>query len=238
MRSSRRRVFATPFVITVAAGGSAACGISNPPGIDAPMVSENPPPPSWQVQSTVTGLKRVWGSGPTDVYAVGDGGKILHSSGDGTWTPQTSGVTADLFSVWGSGPADIYVGGFSNTLLHSTGNGVWTPQTIPSLGVLAIGGSGPTDVYIMYANSAGQTYHSTGGGTWAPITLGVASSTISAAWATSPQNIYFGGGIDPNTTTPYILHGPTNPTSETMPTLPDQFRRNIVSLWGSSATDI
>jgi hypothetical protein len=47
----------------------------------------------------------VWGSGAADVYAVGDGGVILHSTGNGSWVPQVSHTTARLYGACGTGSA-------------------------------------------------------------------------------------------------------------------------------------
>lgn len=189
-------------------------------------------------------LEAIWGSGPNDVYVVGAKGNaclVLHSTGDGTWTEQTSGVSTvngGLYTVWGSGSGDIYVGGFSDTLLHSTGDGSWSPQTIGNLGPFNIWGSGPTDVYFAYAASGGNVYHSTGDGTWTPLMIGSASSTISAVWGTDSSNVYFTGGTGTGYRTPYVVHGPSTPAEETMPTFSDGFLHNIFDVWGSSATDL
>ena len=57
----------------------------------------------WVKQTTIAmSLRGVWGSGPDDVYVVGDGGVIQHSMGDGTWTPQTAWYASNgLTAVWG-----------------------------------------------------------------------------------------------------------------------------------------
>jgi len=87
-----------------------------------------------QTSSVVKNLYGIWGSGPNDIYVVGEDGTILHSTGDGTWATQTSGVSVDLIAVWGSGSGDVYVVGGNETnpdqgvILHSTGNGTWTSQ--------------------------------------------------------------------------------------------------------------
>jgi hypothetical protein len=63
---------------------------------------------------------RLWGSGPDDIYAVGNSNQILHSAGAGAWTLQTSPPGAaqggTFEDVWGSGPNDIYVVG--NNIAH------------------------------------------------------------------------------------------------------------------------
>ena len=48
-------------------------------------------------------LTAVSGSGPNDVWAVGNMGTILHWTGS-AWTPSTSGTTAELRGVWATAP--------------------------------------------------------------------------------------------------------------------------------------
>ena len=75
---------------------------------------------SWTAQPSGTSavLLGVWGSGRTDVFAVGStGGAILHYDGT-SWTAQTSGTSEDLSGVWGSGGTDVFAVGGS--LLHGT----------------------------------------------------------------------------------------------------------------------
>jgi hypothetical protein len=88
----------------------------------------------WILQTTVgtTELHAVWGvSG--NVWAVGGGGTILHTTGT-TWSPETSGVTSSLNGVFGTSATDIWAVGDGAVVLHSTGNGTWTPMAsgIPS----------------------------------------------------------------------------------------------------------
>ncbi len=185
-------------------------------------------------------LSAVWGSGPTDVYAVGTKGYaclILHTTGDGHWTEQSTGVNGGLYTVWGSGPHDVYVGGFGDTLLHSTGDGVWTRQTIPAVGPLQIWGTGAGDLYFTYANSSGVVYHSTGNGTWSAMTIGDSSSILMTMWGPSASDVHFAGGDGTNAINAYIVHGPSNPTAETMPAA-DGTRHDLRRLWGSSGSDV
>jgi hypothetical protein len=53
-------------------------------------------------------LVAVWGSGPKDVWAVGDKGTIVHWNG-AVWSPVVSGTTDALLGIWGSRPDDIWV---------------------------------------------------------------------------------------------------------------------------------
>jgi photosystem II stability/assembly factor-like uncharacterized protein len=65
-------------------------------------------------------LDQMWGSGPNDVYIVGDSGTLLHSTdGAKTWTPEALGLTNEnLYSVWGIGTDHVYVVGNAGGILH------------------------------------------------------------------------------------------------------------------------
>ena len=59
-------------------------------------------------------LYAVWGTSPSDVYAVGNNGTILHFNGT-DWSADTSNTTGQLLSIWGSSPTNIYVVGNEET---------------------------------------------------------------------------------------------------------------------------
>jgi hypothetical protein len=96
-------------------------------------------------------LLAVWGSGPTDIYVVGDA--ILHSTGQGVWTKEDlPPMAGTLTSVWGSGPNDVYAVGPGATLLHRSNGGAWAQVSISALttqGLNGVWGSGPADVYVV-----------------------------------------------------------------------------------------
>ena len=93
------------------------------------------------VRPGVSALFKVWGSGPNDIYAVGQNGVILHWEGS-EFREMGAGISQDLIGIWGRGPSDItVVGGRGNAeLAHFNGvewqrapssrlpglNGVWT----------------------------------------------------------------------------------------------------------------
>jgi hypothetical protein len=85
----------------------------------------SPTPPTWSAMPTLSkdALWGVWGSGPSDVYVVGDGGTILHHDGRKPtgfpwWTAMKSSVGNTLYGVWGSGASDVFVVGDRGTILH------------------------------------------------------------------------------------------------------------------------
>jgi photosystem II stability/assembly factor-like uncharacterized protein len=63
--------------------------------------------------------RAVWGSKADDVYAVGDGGTILHTANGGmSWEAQSSGTMTGLVGLWGGGSGDVFVVGQRGTILH------------------------------------------------------------------------------------------------------------------------
>jgi photosystem II stability/assembly factor-like uncharacterized protein len=70
-----------------------------------------------QLPAAPSFLYRIWGTGPDDVYVVGQKNTILHY-GQGAWTATTVPGPAAAFSgVSGSGPDDVWVVG-DRTILH------------------------------------------------------------------------------------------------------------------------
>lgn len=87
----------------------------------------------WRRETDTTNAPNIyamWGSGPTDVWAVGfvkDGsnynGIVLRSKGDGKWAPDpdlpaSKLVGLPLYGVWGSRYGDVYIVGQSGVILH------------------------------------------------------------------------------------------------------------------------
>lgn len=62
-------------------------------------------------------LYGVWGSSPSDVWAVGLGGEIFHWNGS-EWLRNESGTTERLRGIWGSGASDLWAVGASGTILR------------------------------------------------------------------------------------------------------------------------
>jgi hypothetical protein len=91
----------------------------------------------------------VWGSGPNDMFAVGQNGVIVRGSGT-TWSAMTSGTEAMLTGVWGSGPDDVFAVGdlLDGTILHWNGT-TWSTMSPPPAHFYGGGiwGSGPNDVF-------------------------------------------------------------------------------------------
>lgn len=101
---------------------------------------------------TTRDLHRVWGSGPGDVWAVGDGGTAVHWDGL-AWSTVATNTTASLTGVWGADRNDVWAVGAGPPgapgLIHWDGTR-WTevPLSVRDPVMLrAIWGSGAGDVW-------------------------------------------------------------------------------------------
>jgi photosystem II stability/assembly factor-like uncharacterized protein len=111
-----------------------------------------------QQSGTQQGLNAVWADRSSvnnlGIFVVGDQGTILHSTGDGTWTPETSNTTSALYAVYGLlGVGVVYAVGEGGTILVRS-NGAWSPESSPTTSTLR-GVSG-------FTNFSGIHYYAVG----------------------------------------------------------------------------
>lgn len=118
-RDHRSLLAAVVLTALTALGGLAVLTGCN--GVSDPATYPEPPvvlPPPY--------FFGVWGSGPSDVYVVGQPGLIYHYDGT-AWARQNCPTTEPLTSVWGDPQSNrIYVTGHRGVILRSSGDGVWT----------------------------------------------------------------------------------------------------------------
>ena len=115
---------------------------------------------------TLTG---VWGSSPTDMWAVGGAGTVLHF--DGTTVATVPTITSvDLTDVWGTGPEDVWIVGRAGTALHFDGHALSSVSTGITADLLAVFTATPGDVWI---GGDSTLAHLQGGtsGTFAPVAV-------------------------------------------------------------------
>jgi formylglycine-generating enzyme required for sulfatase activity len=106
-------------------------------------------------------LNSVWGESPSDVFAVGGYGTILHFDGS-AWSAMKGETRDELHRVWGASVSDVYtVGG--ETILHYDGNS-WSKLTpnhdrkIRVKGDLAgVWGDASNDLFVV--GPYGEIYH-------------------------------------------------------------------------------
>ncbi|KYF75341.1 hypothetical protein BE17_15695 [Sorangium cellulosum] len=140
-------------------------------------------------------LHAVWGSGPDDVFAVGDGGAILRYDG-ASWTPMVPAgdlLEGSLDAVWGSGPDDVFAVGGS-TMVHYDGTS-WAQVALPSdtrlpitLGFSAVWGSGPDDVFAV----GDRTVVHYDGASWTRVPS-LLDADLEDVWGSGPDDVFVVG---------------------------------------------
>jgi len=124
----------------------------------------------------------VWGSSPTNVFAVGDAGTILRYDGS-AWSPMSSGTPRVLLGVWGTGNT-VFAVGDAGTVLRYNGT-TWTsigPGPVDDL--LAVWGSSERDVYVTGSSGIILRYD---GSTWTTMPSGTTRALYTLSGAVSGQ---------------------------------------------------
>lgn len=154
---------------------------------------------SWtQEDIEVPYLAGIWGSSPTDVFAVGRWGTILHFDGQ-QWSQQASGTTETLWDVWGTSSGNVFAVGSGGTILHYDGTS-WSPQASGTSAFLrGIWASSETNAFAVGEGSTGgaTTVLAYDGSSWSVANNGfTALTTLLGVWGRSPTDVYaVGNGI-------------------------------------------
>lgn len=88
---------------------------------------------SWDIEASgsTTPLNAIDAGGVSNVWIVGDAGKIerMGASTEGTWVPQTSGTSENLYAVSFVDPQNGWVSGANGVILRTSDGGTtWTAQ--------------------------------------------------------------------------------------------------------------
>jgi photosystem II stability/assembly factor-like uncharacterized protein len=183
-----------------AADGGVDAPVAKPDGAvdtakvpDLPVSPDGPPPLqlTWKpmTSGTTKALRAVWGSGPTDVFAVGASGTVLHFNGS-SWTPMTAPNTWVFYAVTGNGPKEVVAAGYGGVVNTYDGskwsdlptgmtkdiNGIWSP--------------GPKSYYV--ACDSGMIYHYDGA-TWKDVSPSLGYTTFNGVAGTSSSDIWIVG---------------------------------------------
>src|SRR4029077_18626103 len=146
-------------------------------------------------------------SSPTDVYAVGSSGILMHYNGS-AWAALTSGPSEQFNGMWGRSVSDIYAVGPPDSVWHY--NGIrWSAQLVewPDLTtpinrwLAAVWGSAPDNLIAvggidtcraLSCDSGAVVARYCGGSSW---TLEAPQSpALNAIWGSSASDIYAVGG--------------------------------------------
>ncbi|PSM30580.1 hypothetical protein [Haliangium sp. UPWRP_2] len=143
-------------------------------------------------------VQSIWALSPNDIWAVGNGGIILHFDGT-SWTAKSGpiGVTENLYSVWGSGPNNIWAVGAFGRIIRYDGTTWSTVNSPTTLTLYGIWGVSPTDIWAVgdATSSAAQgTFLRYTGTSWQSVTdAGLGTGQFNAVWADNPNFIYVSG---------------------------------------------
>ncbi len=160
-------------------------------------------------------LVDVWGTGPTDVFAVGSSGNgeavILHYDGTG-WTEQLRRPylfgPSTFNGVWANTPTDAYAVGIlveenaTGSVYHYDGS-AWTPMVLPRAGadelLYGIWGLSGTEIYAFGVNQFGVGDYAPlifryDGSAWQAFAVPPGDMYISDMWGTSATDLYAVGG--------------------------------------------
>ncbi len=141
----------------------------------------------------------VFGFGPGDVYAVGEGGGVLQYDGS-TWTRLDPGTDQDLWGVWGRSPSDIWIVGGNvgegDPVILSFDGTTFTDVPAPendrnATALFKVWGIGSK----VFAVGESGLIVELADGAWAQVPAGAnASDDFVSLWGTSEDNIVAVGG--------------------------------------------
>jgi len=168
-------------------------------------------------------LDNIWGASGTDVFAVGEGGLILHFDGT-SWVAMVSGNSEELLGVWGTSGTDVFAVGVGGTILHHDGTswGLMASGTTNQLDW--VWGVSGTDVYAVGPH--GVVLHYTGSA-WDAMTSGT-SEELTAVWGASGEDVFAVG--EAGTVIHYNGSSWTQMISGTA--------EKLYGVWGTSGNDV
>lgn len=107
-------------------------------------------------------LRGVYAVSATELYAVGDKGTILKSTGDGTWAQISATTTTNgLFAVGGDGAGGVIAVGNAGTIVHKFSNNATAffaeNSGAPTEQLYGVWAAGANDVYVV--GQAGTILH-------------------------------------------------------------------------------
>jgi hypothetical protein len=97
-------------------------------------------------------LRAIWGSSANDVFAAGESGAILHSTG-ASWSAMASDTSQWLNALWGSSENDVFAVGENGTIVHYNGT-IWSTMESGVYETLrGVYGDAPDNVYAVGDNA-------------------------------------------------------------------------------------
>lgn len=157
-------------------GTSSLHGVYTPSASDTWIVGDGgktyryvPANSGWQVDMNAGGaLFAISGTGPSDIWAVGQTGTALHYNG-AAWVAVLTSTTQDLYALWASAANDVWFVGANGTALRWDGFMVRNASTGLSGTLRAIWGADAMNIFA--AGDAGRLFQFNGTA-WGPFASG------------------------------------------------------------------
>lgn len=112
----------------------------------------------------------VWGTSRTDVHVAGSGGHILHFDGE-RWSSQELDQSYAIQDMWGSSESHVFAVGNdmsgNGRILFFDGRSWTALEETWERGFLAIGGTGPDNVYVSWDGASSFLHFD--GTAWSPV---------------------------------------------------------------------
>ena len=180
---------------------------------------------------TTKNLVSLWGTGPADIYAVGNQGALVHYDGS-TWKKEEISITnPDVFSIWGAGKDNIYIMAEDNEIYHFEGK-QWKYEkaSFDDMDQLfRLAGSSATNIY-----AVGTAVYHFDGSEWSKIPFFEENSSHTFR----DLNVTLAGElavIDANTL--YMFNGSAWTKSEYNPKESSKIM-TLTSVWGDTTTNL
>ncbi|WP_224246710.1 CBM96 family carbohydrate-binding protein [Hyalangium gracile] len=131
-----------------------------------------------------------WGSSPSNIWATGPVGSVLHW--DGTrWRTVPSGTSRGLLAIWGTGPQNIWAVGEWGSIARFNGT-AWTevrPSDTIQSDLRDVFGTGPDNIWAVGLDGTMLHFDGT---QWRPFASGT-SEHLYGVWASSPTDVWVVG---------------------------------------------
>ncbi|AKV02691.1 hypothetical protein AKJ09_09354 [Labilithrix luteola] len=146
-------------------------------------------------------IRALWGSGPNDVWAAGDGGKIFRyvpaaDDAPASWSGVNSFTTVPLEGLWGSSASDLWAVGADGALRHFTGDVTEGFAAVASPTTRALHGASGSSASDVWAVGDHGTILHFDGKAWSLATTGLAigqTPNLFAVWASGVDDVWIAG---------------------------------------------
>lgn len=184
---------------------------------------------TWTRQGTPTTatLNAVWSASATDAFAGGDNGTMLRWNGS-SWSAMSFPSTSSVYGLWGSGSTNVYAVTSSGQIVRFNGSS-WSVVATASAALWSIHGSSANDIV---AGGESGTVLRFNGSSWTSLNAST-TGTLAGIFALGPSS-YLSVGANAAGSAGIAFLGSSGGWNATSTGSP----RVLVSVWGTSATDV